>query len=309
MYTFKHILLTTDLSPNSEAAVPFAVALAKQSGGTIHVFHAFEDEVGEALSSGIVIGASAWVSSVHKQREQKLIEFADKLGAKSKVEVTHACVHGHPANETVKYARKMHADLIVISTHGRTGISHLFLGSVAEKVARLSPVPVLTVKPGETVPHKFRFKTILVPTDFSANAEAAIPYAVELSKQHGAKLILAHVIENSTYYNDPTWSEGIGPDVEQWIAAIEAEGRKKLAEAAAKLASKYEVSVTPVLKCGRAYEAICSIASEQKADLLIISTHGYTGFSHLAHGSVAERVLRSCSVPVMSIRATEHTTR
>ncbi len=309
MHTFKHILLTTDLSPNSEAAVPFAVALAKQSGGTIHVFHAFEDEAGMALSSGIVIGTSAWLASVHKRREQKLIEFAESLGARAGVNVTHACVNGHPANEAVKYARNVHADLIVISTHGRTGISHLFLGSVAEKVARLSPIPVLTVRPGETVPDQFQLKAILVPTDFSANAEATMPYAVELAKQHGAKIILAHVIENSTYYNDSTWSEGIGPDVEQWMESIEAEGKKKLAEAAAMLASKSEVDVTAVLKCGCAHEKICAIASEQKADLMVMSTHGYTGFSHLAHGSVAERVLRSCSVPVLSIRATEHTTR
>ena len=305
MYTFKHILLTTDLSPNAEAAVPFAVALAKQSGGTIHLFHAFENEMREALMSGNLFGASAWLTAVHKQREEKLTEFAMNLSAKTGLEITHTCVHGHPANEAITFARKVNADLIVLSTHGRTGIQHLILGSVAEKVVRLSPVPVLTVRPGEIVPDEF--KTILVPTDFSANADAALPFAVKLAKQHGAKLILAHVVENSTYYSDTTWSEGIGPDVEQWMESIKAQGEKKLAEAAALLASKSEVPVTAVLKCGRAHEEICAIAKEHKADIMVLSTHGYTGFSHLAYGSVAERVLRSCSVPMVSIRPTDNT--
>lgn len=307
MYTFKHILLPTDLSPNSEAAVPFAVALAKQSGATIHLFHAFEDEAGKALASGILIGASAWLASVHKQREQKLRDFATNLATRTELDITHTCVHGHPAVEAVKFAAKIHADLIVISTHGRTGIPHLFLGSIAERILRLSPVPVLTVRPGENVPAVLR--TILVPTDFSENANAAIPYAVELAKQHGAKLILAHVVENSTYYSDSTWSEGIGPDVEQWMEAIKAQGEKKLAETAARLALEHDLVVTTELKCGNAHAKICAIAEKHKADLMVLSTHGYTGFSHLAHGSVAERVLRSCSMPMLSIRPSKLTTK
>ncbi len=88
---------------------------------------------------------------------------------------------------------------------------------------------------------------------------------------------------------------------------IKAQDEKKLAEVAAKLAATSAAAVTTELKWGRAHEEICNIARERKVDLVVMSTHGYTGFSHLAFGSVAERVLRSCPVPMLSIRPDTHT--
>lgn len=299
---FKDILLTTDLSPNAEAAAPFAVALAKQSGGTIHLFHAIEDDPMEALLSGVVIGASAWLKSVREQRREQLAKMATTLGGNTGLTITQTCVTGHPAIEAVKFAQKIHADVIVLSTHGRTGIPHLFLGSVAEKIVRLSPIPVLTVRPGEAVPDEFKFKTILVPTDFSENSKAAIIYAVKLAKPHGAKLILAHVVENATNYCDPASSACAMPDVNKWMEFLKAQGEKKLAEDAAWLASKSDIAAMTELKYGRADEEICNMAREYKVDLVVMSTHGHTGFSHFAFGSVAERVLRKCPVPILSIR-------
>lgn len=307
MYKFKNIVLTTDLSPNADAAVPYAVALAKQSGGTIHLFHASDSEASAAFVSGIIIGVSAWMASIREQRSEKLSQLADRLAAKSAVNVISACVSGNPAIEAVKFAKKVHADLIVISTHGRRGVSHLFLGSVAEKVLQLSPVPVLTVRPGETVPDELKFTTILVPTDFSENAEAAMPFAIELAKQHGAKLILAYVLDDSTFSEDLMWSTG-SLDIVRSMETIKAQFQLKLTAAAEALRSKSDLAVTSVFKCGRPHEMLCNTAKEYKADLVVMSTHGYTGLSHLAYGSVAERVLRSCPVPMLSIRPNTHAT-
>jgi nucleotide-binding universal stress UspA family protein len=216
MANLKNILLTTDLSTNAIAAIPYAIALAKENGGTIHVFHVLEDEGSEAFASGIVIGVSAWIASVRKQHEAKVRDIAEQIEKDSGVKTIYCVASGIAAKEMVKYVRKFDIDMIVIATHGRTGLPHLILGSVAERVVRLSPVPVLTVRPGEhPAIENFSFQTILMPTDFSDNAAVARPLAVELAKQHHAKLLLAHVVEDSVYYASAaarerasTWNNG-----------------------------------------------------------------------------------------------------
>jgi nucleotide-binding universal stress UspA family protein len=307
MHTFNNVLLTTDLSLNSDAAVPYAIALAQRSKGTIFLFHAFEEETGEALASGVVIGVSAWIMSIRQQHEEKLAKLAKDIEAKSGVRVVHATASGHPANEIVHYAKAIQADVVVIATHGRTGLSHLLLGSIAERVVRLSPAPVLTVRPGEPLPQNGAFHTILVPTDFSSNSAGALPYAIELAKQDNGKILLAHVIEDSMYYSSAAASEGIGPDVEQWIASVTESAEKRLNETAHALKAASGLPVETILSRGRAPEKIGELAKERNADLVVISTHGYTGLSHLVFGSVAERVVRSSPAPVLSIRPQKHT--
>ncbi|HLX64958.1 MAG TPA: universal stress protein [Planctomycetota bacterium] len=303
MITFKNVVLTTDLSLNADAAVPYAAALAKQSGGTIHLFHAFEEDAREALASGIVIGVSAWIESVRKAREQKVADLAQAIERQRGVKTIYATAVGNPANEIARYAKHNNADAVVLATHGRTGLSHLLMGSVAERVVRLCPSPVLTVRPGEAPPADgFKFKTILLPTDFSENSCVAEPYAVELAQKNGATLVLAHVVEDSVYYASAAASEGIGVDIEKWLTAIWADAEKQLRANATRIAAQTKLDVVPVLKRGRAAEQIGQIAKEQKADLMVLSTHGYTGLSHLIFGSVAERIVRTSPVPVMSIK-------
>lgn len=303
---FKNILLTTDLSPNAEAAVPYAVAFAKQSGGTIHVFHAFGIEPEEAFASGVWAEVSVWLATARTKRQEQVAKMALRLSEKTGLNIAYTCEYGQPALETVKVARTVHANLIVLSTHGRTGSPHFFLGSVAEKIVRLSPIPVLTVRPFEHVSDELTFKIILVPTDFSENAKAAMFFALRLAKSHGAKLILAHVVENATYLCEGDSSVGIVPYVNNWTEFLKSQGEKHLAEAATLLASKSGGDARTVLRYGRADEEICKMVREFNADLVVMSTHGYTGFSHLAFGTVTERVMRSCPVPMLSIRSAGH---
>jgi universal stress protein A len=153
MFNFKTIVLTTDLSENSKAAIPYAVQFARQFNGEIHLLCVLEDIANyfsEAMASGIIIGESAWVDSIHKEQKKQLEALASALGQEEKIKIHPVCrTHRKPANEIVRYAGEIGADCIVIATHGHSGLSHLILGSVAERVVRLSPCPVLTVKPKE----------------------------------------------------------------------------------------------------------------------------------------------------------------
>lgn len=303
MSAYKNILLTTDLSSNADAAIPYAVALAKRYGGTIHLFHVMEDEAGEALAAGIVIGVSEWIANLHQHHSEKVAAMAKRIEKESGVKTIYAIVRGSPAKEVATYAKNFGVDIVIITTHGRTGLAHLLLGSVAERIVRLSPAPVLTVRPSTIVPNDgLRLRTVLLPTDFSENAAVVQPYAIELAREAGAKILLAHVVEDSVYYASAAAGEGIGVDVEAWLTAICAEADKRLRSEAAALSAESGLEVVPILSRGRAAERLVEIATEQHADLMVISTHGYTGLSHLIFGSVAERIVRISHVPVLSIK-------
>lgn len=165
----------------------------------------------------------------------------------------------------------------------------------------MSTTPVLTVRPGEQVLGSTKLKTILMPTDFSENSAAAEPHALALAKQDGATLVLAHVIDDTIYYANLEQSVYLA-DAQQWLDAMVADVKKSLQVKAEALAAKSGVKVETVVGRGRVADQIGAIADESKAEMLVISTHGYTGLSHLVFGSTAEKIVRTSKIPVLSIK-------
>lgn len=303
MSVFKNILLTTDFSEHANAGIPYAVALVKHSGGTLHILHVFESSGSGALLAGVVVDASAWLADLRAKFESRLEMLARDMELEHGIKVVTKVVPGHPVHEIVDYIKSSGVDLTVVATHGHSAIAHLVLGSTAERVVRLSPKPVLTVRPRATQrPEAFTFKRILLPTDFSANSEAIWPQALALATQYNAALLLVHVIEPSVYYANATMSEGMGVDVEQWLVSIRRNADEQLRKAAEKLKTLTTQPVQTLLREGRAADEIVAAAESQAADLMVISTHGYTGVAHVIFGSVAERIVRLSSVAVISIK-------
>lgn len=150
--TLKTILVPTDFSEASEAALEYAQGLAAAFGASIHIVHVTEDLLAHAWS------AEVYVASMPNLREEIDKEARDRLAAmmsddaRVRFNVTSAVVAGNPFLEIVRYAKANSIDLIVIGTHGRGPIAHMLLGSVAEKVVRKSPCPVLTVRSAQ---HEF----------------------------------------------------------------------------------------------------------------------------------------------------------
>lgn len=151
------------------------------------------------------------------------------------------------------------------------------------------PAGVHAASPGGT-----RIRSILVPTDFSAPAQAAIEYAVQLASQYDARLTLLHVIE-------PVAT----PDFAYYPLTLEndkvmAAAKKHLDQMAAKL--KANLVEKTLVRNGVAFHEIARAAQTLKADLIVISTHGYTGLKHILLGSRAERVVRHAPCPVLVVR-------
>jgi nucleotide-binding universal stress UspA family protein len=150
MIQFKKIVLTTDLSENANAAIPYAVELARHYGGTIFLLHVFEEDIFYAsMSAGTIELAdqSRWETDARLNRQQRLQALAKSLGDKEGVQVVHLMKQGHAADMIATFAKAEDADCVVIATHGRTGLAHIVFGSVAENVVRLCQCPVMTVRP------------------------------------------------------------------------------------------------------------------------------------------------------------------
>jgi universal stress protein A len=143
-----------------------------------------------------------------------------------------------------------------------------------------------------------QFHRILAPTDFSEYSQQAVQYARELAQTFGATLVLLHVVELPPY---PI--EGLPPSQlgGTFLEDLERQATSDLAQV---LAKEAEVEVVRRVVVGTPYRKIVEVAEAERGDLIVMATHGRTGFSHLFMGSVAERVVRAAPCPVLTIRPT-----
>lgn len=147
MIQLRRILFPTDFSDNARAAVPYACAFAEQFGAELHILTVLYEMAQVVPESGTFITTP--VSNLDEVRESAERALAKLPGAEGKnlTNVVRATVLGTPFLEIIRYARQHSIDLIVMGTHGRGGLAHVLLGSVAERVVRKAPCPVLTVRP------------------------------------------------------------------------------------------------------------------------------------------------------------------
>ncbi len=197
-------------------------------------------------------------------------------------------------------AEETEAELIVMSTHGRTGLPRFIMGSVAEKVVRKAACPVLIVKPflkgSKDARNAFdvaKARTILIPIDFSRASEAAIQVATPLACDSGAKLIIAHV-------EQPLVPYGGGEIYSADILDTHTRALKMALENVKPIDPR--VACTHRLLSGDPAGEIVRLAQEENVDMIITSTHGRTGISHALLGSVAENIVRRAPCPVLTLR-------
>ncbi|MGH7127051.1 MAG: universal stress protein [Planctomycetaceae bacterium] len=147
MIQLSRILVPTDFSEHSKPALDYACAFAEQFGSELHLVHVLQDLVGLVPEPGMGVPPPGdYVQELTASAEQALAELPSAEWT-DKFHVVRATRHGPPFVEIIRYARDQDVDLIVLGTHGRSGLVHVLLGSVAEKVVRKAPCPVLTVRP------------------------------------------------------------------------------------------------------------------------------------------------------------------
>jgi len=296
----KRILCPVDFSEAAQFALTPAVSLATEFGAELVLLHVLDypyPNVGP-----VVQGFD--IEDYYGAMEEKAVEQLESLvgeDVKKFASVRALVRRGSAFREIVRLAEEEMPDLIVLPTHARTGLDRVLWGSVAEKVVRMAPCPVMTVSPRQDEPQAFGGKRVLFATDFSKGSERALESAVSFAKHYGAELLMAHVVTVWDYDPaNPDWR--FPPLPSEHIGEIEAQGQERLDETGARAAGD-DIEVRTLLV--RGFDPgmeIVRTAEEEAADLIVMSTHGRTGVSHLVIGSTAEKVVRYAGCPVLTVK-------
>lgn len=292
---FKSILVPIDFSETSIKALDYALALAAEFNSQIHLVHVLEFPA--VFNSTSKPSYAIWDKEAKKAAADRLAELIREKTDES-ISVKSEVRFGRAFKSVCDVAQEQKADLIVIGTHGFTGLKHVLLGSTAERVVRHAPCSVLTVHARENrkVKSVLKPKKILFPTDFSESADAALQSVLTLAKQCQAQLHLLYVVPVHYGYGDYSQIEFRSLEAEQRKT-----GRKQFAELSKSLLAQ-NVSVKTEVRTGRPATEIIQAAEELGSDLIAISTHGRTGWEHALLGSTTEEVVRHSSCPVLVLR-------
>jgi nucleotide-binding universal stress UspA family protein len=285
------ILVPIDFSPFSDYAIDYAIFLSQKYGAEITLFHVivlYEADVDEEVHvkqlEEIVKRKEQSTSGLMDRRQQKFIDKNLRISS-------HIMRGISPPNSILEYSEKHKFDLILMGTHGRTGIKNWIYGSVTEKVVRLSKTAVLTLHKS---PESIQINKILVPVDFSDNSRDGIEDAVMVANDFDAEVEFIHIIEQQL---QPSFHVvGI-----ESIFAINPDLKKITSEKLEEFCNITDVKSTFTVLEGAAHQSIADYAKESGADLIIMSTRGYTGLDHLLIGSTTERVVRVAECPVLTV--------
>ncbi len=294
MLTIKKILFPTDYSRCADQAFGVAVQFALRFKAELHLLHAHVPHESDPQP----------LSQIRQGKGEELLSESMKdviaQTQASGLSIVGSVVRDIAVGPVIlDYVKENDIDLVVMGTHGRRGLGHLFLGSVAEEVVRFSTCPVLTIKEKKEPRAATSWKKILVPVDFSKYSEQTVRYAKELATTFGAELQILHIVEELLH---PAFYTTGRSSIFEFMPEIEASSIKET-NRILKEAGGPDVKFELHLQEGRASRDIVRFAERHDSDLIVIATHGLTGIEHLLLGSVTEKVVRFSSVPVLTVKA------
>jgi len=288
--SLKNILYLTDFSEPSEAALPFAISVAREYGAKVHVFHVLIPTAYSYMTPELTEAALEAQEEVARENMRKVESQLVGLPHESIIE--RGMGIWLLLEETIKAQA---IDLIVLGTHGRTGARKVLLGSVAEEIFRRSHVPVLTIGPAERsgVHRAAKFRRVLFATDFGAESLTAAPYAFSMAQENNAELILLHVMKEPETRPTQQAAED---------AKSNALGRlREIVPATAELWCRPE----GVVEFGNPAEQILKIAKERNADLIVLGirdARGLMGAATHLERATAHKVVVHAPCPVLTVR-------
>jgi len=297
--SLKNVLFATDFSSVAEGALAYALAICRHYGSMLHATHAIP-EVSILVKAETV--APDILDSGYETIRRDAIDRMMHLSPALENIPHHIYVRrGNVWNVLSEIITKEHVDLVVLGTHGRTGLGKLLMGSVAEEILHQAPCPVLTIGPRacgglrqefqpdgkELAPEEIEFREIIFATDFSPESVAAARFAISLAEEFQARLGLLHVIEEH---------DRDQPSPTEWAL----ERLERLVPEDAALRCKPAI----VIKFGSPAECILKAAAERNADLIVLGVRpaAHLGIAaHLTRGTTHKVVAHACC-PVLTVR-------
>jgi nucleotide-binding universal stress UspA family protein len=307
---YQRMLVPLDGSELAETVCLYAKDLAGRLDIDVVLLH-----VSSPASEGLVPMELAYIDHMVEivGRQVREVQKATETEGKHKpIKVTGELGVGYSADEIIRFAEQNSIDLIVLASHGRSGIKRWTIGSVAGQVMSATKIPVWLIKAGmpEDVPYEdWPSKTLIVPLDGSKLAESVLPHVEVLAHQRGAQLVdvvlvrVNEIINLATFYN---------PDISgvnlNWGNILQEETDRRKKEASAylreieKRLKKADVPVQSAVIEGKATDEIVDFANKTPYSMIIMATHGRSGLSRLVYGSVAANILHGVNKPMFMIK-------
>ena len=303
MLAIDRILCPVDLSSCSRAALRHALALARWYKATVTVLHVFRqvpvvDTAAAGLGAGIYTPPLMLTDVDRAAIERRVAEFVATTPGAEGVAV-HVCEGTNVREEIVRQAEEMAADLLVLGSHGLTGVKRLVLGSTAENVLRHAVTPVLIVPAhaAEATVSGVPFTRIVCAVTFDADSYRALRYAFELAQESDAQITLLHAVEMPVVH---VGAEDLLFDLESTRQTVIRNARERL-EALVPESARAFCTVHAEVVEGQAHQAILRLAAEVDANLIVMGVRDRAAFDVAVFGSHAQAVVRAAQCPVLTV--------
>jgi nucleotide-binding universal stress UspA family protein len=297
---FEHILLPLDGSLLAECVLPHAVALARAFNARITLLRVLapsDDENGNGLRP---IDRIDW--SVRRQAaESYLAEVAERLQGLD-LTISHVLLEGAPAQRVVEFVGENEVGLVILSSHGRSGLSRWNVSSVVQKILNLANISALIVRAyGSQAmePDELRYRRVLVPVDGSSRAECALPPAVSLVREHQAQFLLAHAIQRPVIPRR-------APPPQEDLELVDS-----LVECSLKAAEEYMQDLIPIVPAGARAHLLVSedvatslheLVETEQVDLVVMSAHGSSGKRRWPFGGLTMNFIQYGDTPLLIVQ-------
>jgi nucleotide-binding universal stress UspA family protein len=303
---FKRILVPLDGSKAAESALPYGRTLAEKLALDVELI-AVTDSA--AIARSVPAAEGLFLDRLVEDDSRRLTQYLMEIAKRFPVNRVHCRVEkGAAATVIIETAGADKETLIVMATHGRSGLSRWLLGSVAEKVLRGTSNALLLVRASHQARTDGQLGSVVVPLDGSELGELALPPALDLAKSTNLEVVLvrAYELPATAYYRGedyPPGAEAFIPSYEELVAAASAEAREYLDAKVKDLRSQGLEKVRSQVLEGAAGEEIIKFSHKTRGSLIAMCTHGRSGVTRWVLGSVTEKVVRHADAPVLVVRA------
>jgi nucleotide-binding universal stress UspA family protein len=298
----ERLLVPLDGSPSAESILPEVTVFAKRLGQPVVLLMVIP-KVGELKPAPSDLDAE--LSLIHEQRRRYAEQYLDQVRERLEADgiwTNRIVADGLPAQVILETAEQQQVGAILMATHGRGGATRWVLGSVADKVVRTAPVPVLLRRPTqeERSPPE-TVNAILLPLDGSELSVRAVPYAIFLAKAFDATVVVIRTVGME-------WITGPGPDVGHYasgtlVKLVEGDIRGYIETRVADLKTQGIAATSHFVPFSDPVTEVTSLAERTPNALIVMTTHGRSGLRRALLGSVTDGVIRRATAPVLVIPA------
>ncbi len=305
---YRKLLVLLDGSKLAEIVFPYVTDISGRMGIDVTLLHVYAPGAREFAP---MYKAYIDQSAEALQAESRQIQNNSAAAGAAPINITGEIKSGYHADEILGYVEENKIDMIMMASHGRSGGTRWRMGSVADKILRASKVPVFMVHASDetTVPYtEWPQKIMLVPVSDADVSMTVLPHALTLAKTGGifTSVVLLQVVEppmNPSYYSPEL--TGVPLNWGQFIEQESERGKNKAIENLAEIEKQFRengIAVQSIVETGSPAEVIIDYAKTNPYTMIVMATHGRSGFRRLVYGSVAESVLYGTLNPIVLVK-------